>query len=87
MVAATARCMHIHGTNLRTEHMMLVWRISTVDVSPGPNECSDFFALTNLYKSFVQACSCMPNVGPSSPERNLPLAYESFPTQRAVTGP
>jgi hypothetical protein len=87
VVAATARCMHVHGTNFRTEHLMLVWRASAVDVSPGPNECSDCFALTNLYKSFVQACSCMPIVGPSSPERNLPLAYESFSNQRAGASP
>jgi hypothetical protein len=87
VVAATARCMHTHGTNFRTEHWMLSWRASAVGVSPGPDECSDFFALTNLYKSFVQAWGCVPKVGPSSSERNLLLAYESFPIQRAVSRP
>jgi hypothetical protein len=48
-------------TNFRTQRSTLDWRVSVAGASPGPDEYSDFFALTNLYKSFAQAWSRMPN--------------------------
>ena len=62
MAAATVRCMRIHGMNFRTEHSMLFWRVSAVDVSPGFQRILRPFRSTNFYKSFAQAWSCMPTI-------------------------